>query len=402
MSDVVELIREFNRGRDPRLVELKYQLMQTNAFAFFRGTCHLFYQDWPTTSLLNEAPVAWICGDLHLQNLGCYKGDNRLVYFNINDFDEAVLAPCTWDLARFLTCLLVAAPTLKISEAKAFKLCKDFVDVYTKALARGRVRPLDDDNAVGPARELIFQVKHRPRAAFLDAHTEKSGNTRKLLINGKQTLPVTEAERAEVTALMQKWRAQQLNPPFFTLLDVAHRIAGIGSLGVERYVLLVEGKGSPDRNYLLDLKAESSSSLQPYVQVRQPDWRDQAERCVDIQQWVQGIPPALLSAVQMGEKSYILRELQPIEDKVNLEPVTGKLPELEQLVNMIAKVIAWGQLRSAGRQTAADANDLMDFAQSSSGWQKELLRYARNYVVQVNQDYQAFCSAYKEGRLKTD
>ena len=115
-----------------------------------------------------------------------------------------------------------------------------------------------------------------------------------------------------------------------------------------------------------------------------------------------GIPPALLSDVPMDEQSYILRELQPLEDKINLEPVTGKLPQLEQLVNMIAKVIAWGQLRSAGRQGAADANDLMDFAHSSSGWQKELLRYAKHYVVQVNEDYQTFRSAYRHGKLKTD
>ena len=396
MNDVVERIQEFNQGRDPQLIQLKYQLMQTDAFAFFRGTCHLFYQDWPTDSPLNQAPAAWICGDLHLQNLGCYKGDNRLVYFNINDFDEAALAPCTWDLARFLTCLLVAAPTLKINEAKALKLCTSFLDVYTKALARGRVRPLDDDNAVGPAKDLLFQIKHRPRAAFLDAHTTKSGSTRKLLINGKETQPVTEAERAEVTGVMQKWGAQQLNPPFFTLLDVAHRIAGIGSLGVERYVLLVEGKGSPDGNYLLDLKAEPASSLQPYLQVHQPDWHSQAERCVDIQQWVQGIPPALLSAVQMDEQSYVLREMQPLEDKVNLKPVAGKLHQLEQLMDVIAKVVAWGQLRSAGRQSAADANELMDFAHSSSGWQKDLLRYAKNYAVRVNEDYKTFRSAYRD------
>jgi len=299
MNDCVERIQEFNSGRNTQLIQLKYELMQTDAFAFCRGTCPLFYQDWPTTSALNAAPATWICGDLHLQNLGSYKGDNRLVYFNINDFDEAALAPCTWDLARFLTCLLVAAPLLKINEAKALALCTSFLDAYTEALAKGRVRLVDDDNAVGPAKDLLFQVKQRPRSTFLDAHTTQNGSTRKLLINGKQTQPVTEAERAAVTGLIQKWGAQQLNPPFFTLLDAAHRIAGIGSLGVERYVLLVEGKGSPDGNYLLDLKAESPSSLQPYLQVHQPDWHSQAERCVDSQQLVQGIHPALLSAVQM-------------------------------------------------------------------------------------------------------
>ncbi len=400
MSDAVERIQEFNQGRHPHLVQLKYQTMQTDVFAFFRGTCHLFYADWPGDSPLNDAPAAWICGDLHLQNLGSYKGDNRLVYFNINDFDEAALAPCTWDLARFLTCLLVSASTMKINEAKAWTLCKYFLAVYTSALAKGHIRPVEEDNAVGLAKELLFQVKKRSRKDFLDAHTEQTGSTRKLLINGKQTLPVTEAERAAVTALMEQWGAKQLDPQFFTVLDVVHRIAGIGSLGVERYALLVEGKGSPNENYLLDLKAVASSSLHPYLKLRQPHWPNQAERAVTIRRWVQGIPPALLAAMELDGQFYVLRELQPVEDKVNLEPVCGKLRRLEQLVKMIAKVIAWGQLRSAGYQGAAAAYKLMDFAQSSN-WRKDLLSYARSYAEKVEDDYREFSTAYKSGAFSS-
>jgi uncharacterized protein (DUF2252 family) len=95
MPNLVERLQVFNQGRDPQLLVLKYQTMRTDVFAFFRGTCHLFYEDWPANSSLNEAPPVWICGDFHLQNLGSYKADNRLAYFNINDFDEATLAPCT-------------------------------------------------------------------------------------------------------------------------------------------------------------------------------------------------------------------------------------------------------------------------------------------------------------------
>ena len=108
MATVVERIQQFNHNRKPELLTLKYQMMRQNAFAFLRGTCHLFYEDFPAHSPLNLAPPVWICGDLHLENFGSYKGNDRLVYFDINDFDEAVLAPCTWDLARFLTAILVA------------------------------------------------------------------------------------------------------------------------------------------------------------------------------------------------------------------------------------------------------------------------------------------------------
>ena len=80
--------------------------MRASAFAFMRGTCHLFYDQLPRSGVFKSAPPVWVCGDLHLENFGSYKGDNRLVYFDINDFDEAALAPVSWDLVRLLTSLL--------------------------------------------------------------------------------------------------------------------------------------------------------------------------------------------------------------------------------------------------------------------------------------------------------
>ncbi len=75
------------------MVQIKYKLMTENMFRFFRGTCHLFYEDLSKTNTIPPAPLTWICGDLHLENFGSYKGDNRLVYFDLNDFDESILAP---------------------------------------------------------------------------------------------------------------------------------------------------------------------------------------------------------------------------------------------------------------------------------------------------------------------
>jgi uncharacterized protein (DUF2252 family) len=103
MLDVVETIRRFNAGRDPQRLAMKYRALRTSPFSFLRSTCHLFYERLPSEPLLREVPPAWSCGDLHLENFGSYKGDDRLVYFDVNDFDEAALAPLTWDGVRFLT-----------------------------------------------------------------------------------------------------------------------------------------------------------------------------------------------------------------------------------------------------------------------------------------------------------
>jgi uncharacterized protein (DUF2252 family) len=52
---------------------------------------------------LNDAPAVWSCGDLHIENCGGYLGEDGLLYFDIVDFDEAVLAPfLAADLGRLV------------------------------------------------------------------------------------------------------------------------------------------------------------------------------------------------------------------------------------------------------------------------------------------------------------
>ncbi|GAC1402036.1 MAG: hypothetical protein NVSMB49_17530 [Ktedonobacteraceae bacterium] len=160
-------------------------------------------------------------------------------------------------------------------------------------------------------------------------------------------------------------------------------------------MLLVEGKGSPNNNYLLDLKAALSSSLQPYLTVKQPQWTNEAERITTVQRWIQGMPPALLAPVLMNDTSYVLRELQPQEDKVNIVLLHGKVRRLEKLVSTLARVVAWGQLRSGGRQESAPAYELIKFA-TKKRWRNALVTYTKDYATRVEEDYHSFCAAYQK------
>jgi uncharacterized protein (DUF2252 family) len=399
-THVIERIQRFNEGRDPELIQLKYQVMRSDSFAFFRGTCHLFYEDWPVDSSLNEAPPVWICGDLHLENFGSYKGDNRLVYFDINDFDEAALAPCTWDLARFVTSVLVGAHILELNESESLCLCNSFLDAYTDALAKGKAQSVETETAEGMVKDLLESLKERRRKDFLNQRTEEKKGKRRLLLDNKRFRPVTEAQREAIKVLMKDWAATQPKPGFFKLLDVAGRIAGTGSLGVARYVLLIEGKGSPNQNYLLDLKQSRKSSLTPYLKQPQPQWDSEAARVVAIQQRMQGIPPAMLATVRLEGESYVLRELQPLQDKVSLNLWEGKLRRLEKVMKAMGKITAWDQLRSSGRQGSAIADDLIQYA-TDSHWRSALLNYARDYSAQVEEDYSAFCTWEARNQLNS-
>jgi uncharacterized protein (DUF2252 family) len=180
---------------------------------------------------------------------------------------------------------------------------------------------------------------------------------------------------------------------------VARRIAGTGSLGLERYVILVRGRRDPDENFLLDLKWQPGSALAPYVPEPQPTWQHEAERVVAIQQRMQAIAPAFLQAVTIDERSYVLRELLPTEDRLQLEHWHGKSRRLKRVMDVMGKLVAWGHLRSGGRQGSATTDTLITFA-SQATWQKPLLEYAISYSTQVMQDWQRFCAAYERGELK--
>src|ERR1700754_3968411 len=138
MKQLYERLKGFNAGLLPEKVQLKYEAMAENVFRFFRGTCHLFYEDLAAAEPLPLSPLAWICGDLHLENFGSYKADNKLVYFDLNDFDEAVLAPCAWEIVRMVTSIFIAFENLEIEEERAVKMAQLFIKSYSATLAKGK------------------------------------------------------------------------------------------------------------------------------------------------------------------------------------------------------------------------------------------------------------------------
>src|SRR5437588_4636490 len=97
MRDPVQEFMDFNRPfarRHPELLRLKVARMAESAFAFFRGTFHLFARDvldrdrLPLALLSGEGAEMDLVGDLHSENYGTYKADDAHVHYDINDFDE--------------------------------------------------------------------------------------------------------------------------------------------------------------------------------------------------------------------------------------------------------------------------------------------------------------------------
>jgi uncharacterized protein (DUF2252 family) len=407
-DEVATAIDRFNAGRDPERLAMKLAKMAQSPFVFLRGACHLFYDSLPQTALFRDAPLAWCCGDLHFENFGSYKADNRLVYFDINDFDEAALAPATWDIVRLLCSIECGADEIKATRAQAQAASANCLAAYRHALGEGKSLWVERETSVGLVKSLLTGLQSGERSVFLDKRSVKKGGRRVLKVDGGKALPATAADKLRVSAFLDEFAAAKPEPGFprfFELVDVARRIAGTGSLGVERFVVLVEGKGSPDRNYLLDLKEARPSALAPHLArlgIRQPTWADEAVRVVAVQRRMQAVEHAFLQPVRFADRPFILRGLQASEDRVAIGEWSDKAEKLDraakrgggidrlgEVVSTMGRLLAWDQLRACGRSGSASADELIAFAQRDD-WVAPLLAAASALSETTRQQWQAF------------
>lgn len=391
---VIEQIKAFNAGRSSLLLERKYDRMAEGLYLFFRATSCIFYEDFAKHFTTTDPTRVWGCGDLHLQNFGTYKAENRLVYFDINDFDDALLLPATWELGRMLSSIYLAGEELDLEKNECDTLAKAFLRSYTQTLSLGKPIDIERRTATGMLKDFMENLEKRRRKDFIKERTVKVETGRKLNLDTGKVLPVTDEKRRKVENLLKDWPQKHPNPFFGSICDIGTRVTGTASLGLERYVVLVE---SPkEKLYLLDLKEARHSTLAPFASLQQPTWPSEAARIVAIQSRVNNVLPTLFSAVVSDTKSFVLKELQPEQDKFDFNFWDGELESLEELIRVMATTTASGHLRSAGRQGSSITDELIEFSQQPH-WQKDLLSYCQDYPNKVHQDYFAFCEAYEEG-----
>jgi uncharacterized protein (DUF2252 family) len=400
LSAVSARIVRYHEGRAPDMLQRKYATMAASPFAFYRGSCQLFLDAWPARTALNDAPAVWSCGDLHFENLGCYKGDNRLVYFDINDFDEAALLPVSWDLVRFTASVMVGASSLHVSAPDAISLAKIYLESFDRALKTGKARWIERDTATGMTRELLDAVRLRKRKDLLDERTKTSGGKRRIRVDGSKALVAPAKVFDRVKRVIEQHGAAVGEKKFFKVLDVARRVAGCGSLGLGRWIVLVEGKGSPRGNYLLDLKEAREPASTGHSPFKQPKWKMQADRIVAVQSRVQAVSPALLSVVTMRGAGLVLRELQPLQDRMRMESWGGDLESLRNVMTTMGRITAWAALRASGREGSATADELIAFAAHRS-WQGAVLAMAKRVTARTFAEWRVFSADQKSGALSS-
>jgi uncharacterized protein (DUF2252 family) len=159
----------------------------------------LFYEDLHKSGKIAASPESWICGDLRLENFGSYKGDNRLVYFDLNDFDEGIRALAAWELARIVTSIFIALEKPGNRQKEITALAKFFLQNSSAILNKGRACYIEQLTAKGIIGSFLDRVAARKEKELLAKSTILKGGRLKLKIYNSKLFDIDKKLKIALT-----------------------------------------------------------------------------------------------------------------------------------------------------------------------------------------------------------
>jgi uncharacterized protein (DUF2252 family) len=397
----VDALLNATEGRVVHLLPEKYRRMSLSPFTFFRGGVSIMAADLgshPSTGLNVQ-----LCGDAHVQNMGCFASPDGHLVFDINDFDETIEGPWEWDVKRMAASLVLAGMEAEHKEQGCNQAVETFAACYSSTLetlaeqpilmaARHIIRRPEKAPAVNAA---FKQAERATPADLLKRYTQKDGHGQVRFKAVEHVLwRVNGAEKQAVLDSLPSY-AGTLTPErrhlfdFFTECDVAFKIVGTGSVALRDYVVLMEnGENDP---LFVQIKQEVHSAYAPYL--KHAHYDHQGQRVVEGQRKIQAISDLLLGWTRVADNDYLVRQLNDHKGSVELSTLRGD--GLNSLANVAGELLARGHVRSG------DALTIKGYIGSADRIAKSITKFAMRYAEVTNDDFQDFKKAIKGGRVKT-
>jgi uncharacterized protein (DUF2252 family) len=109
----------------------------------------------------------------------------------------------------------------------------------------------------------------------------------------------------------------------YTLIDIAHKVIGVGSVGLRAYVALLEGS-SPDDVVFLQLKQARRSVLARHVHGGSAWHAHQGQRVVEYQQALQTVSDPLLGWTTVSGHQYYVRQFRNMKGSIALDSIDAR------------------------------------------------------------------------------
>jgi uncharacterized protein (DUF2252 family) len=421
----LKLLEASTRGRVPALVTLKNELMAESPFGYFRGAVPVMAYDLSLTG--NTGICNQLCGDAHVRNLGAFAAPDGRLVFDINDFDETIVAPFEWDVKRMATSLVLAgrmagAKNLHCREAAAMFLDRYrttmamFARMPVLEVARYQVHRLQNVTSV----EGILRMAERatPMHTLLTL-TEVEGEssaakTKRVRGVAKQktakgeraprlprvfkTMPPRltrlKGEKAELVVGSLAKYAESLLPERRHFLaqyrpaDVAFKVVGTGSVGLRDYVVMMEGNGPKDPLFL-QIKEEVASGYAPYVaKSARRERENQGRRVVEGERAMQLQSDPFLGWTTMDGRDYLVRQLNDHKASIQLENLRA--------AGLLEYAAVCGEMLARGHARAGDSSIIAGYLGTSTRFDEAVGQFAESYADQTELDWKQLVQSLKK------
>jgi len=410
-ADPVQQIMATHEGRLDRLIPVRVGRMIASPYAFLRGAAAIMAEDFAHLPSTGITPV--ICGDAHLGNFGFYASPERELVFDLNDFDEAHPGAWEWDLRRLATSVWVAGRHNGSPEHACEEAAARCVAAYREHMAYLAEQPLlarsyerlDVDRLTATRDTLRKEIKRAAKRArrrtsdrALPRFTQEGDGTRHIVeepplitrLDAARTDRIAEALDSYLQTLPPHWARILAG---YSIIDVAHKVVGVGSVGLRAYIALCEGS-SPDDVVFLQLKQARRSVVARFVHGDSAWHAHQGQRVVEYQQALQTVSDPLLGWTTIGDHQYYVRQFRDMKGAVTVDGIDASA--LADYAGMCGLLLAKGHARTSG------ASMIAGYLGGSDKVDRAMCRFARGYAEQIERDYQALLAAVARGVLDAE
>jgi len=412
-ADPVQQIVEAHEGRLPWLVPVRVGRMIASPYAFLRGSANIMADDFAALPNTGITPV--ICGDAHLGNFGFYASPERELVFDLNDFDEAHPGAWEWDLRRLVTSVWVAGRQNGFREHACADAVRHCVEEYREQIGHLAEMPLlarsfdvldvEDLRKAATKEGLRDEIERAARRArrrtsdrALPRFTEQRDGTVRLVQEPPLITRPSEREIGYLSAALDGY-LNTLPPHWarilagYRIVDIAHKVVGVGSVGLRAYVALCEGS-SPDDVVFLQLKQARRSVIAKHQHGSVAWHRHQGQRVVEYQQALQTVSDPLLGWATVGDQQFYVRQFRDMKGAILVEDINAGA--LADYAGICGYLLAKSHARTSG------ASMIAGYIGGSDKLDDMLSTFARAYADQVESDHQRLVAAVRQGHLPAE
>jgi uncharacterized protein (DUF2252 family) len=408
--DALATILAQNRIRVPKLVPLRHHRMAASAWNYYRGAAAVMAGDLATRP--DSGLPVQLCGDAHVLNFGLWATPERNLSFDLRDFDETCPGlPFEWDVKRLATSLVVAARENGVKPARAAAAVTAGVDAYCRRMHRYTTMSELDiwyDSIHADSLVNYFEPADRGRVSV---HIEKKRKRRTsrgafarltMMANGRPRITeepplrvrISDGEQADlIDHLLAGYRltlAEDRRALFdrFTVVDVVRQVVGVGSVGMQVYLVLLEGRSGTDPLFLQVKQAGPAV----YETHGRPSHGNHGARVINGKRLMQSATDIFVGWGSLHGKDYYVRQFRDMK----IIPSTALIaPRLAEFATACGETLARAHART-GDPVAIDG-----YIGKGPRFTAAISQFAREYADQNQRDHAQLVSAIAAGAVET-